>query len=424
MGHPRALYLLALVQVWERFACYATLPLLVLYLEHKGLPTERALLLFGVLQALSYLSGLPGGAVADRWLGARRATFVGAVLLALGYAALTRESPAMLWLGFALLVAGHGLFKPGFSALAGSLYAEDDPQRDRGFLLLHVLLNAGAAAAPTVAEWAKARWDWGAIFQVATLGMLASVASFLVAVPMLGAPRRDLRAPASTSLQPEGQRERMRACWLVCGVSVLYWLAGAQASTSLALFAAQNTKTHLTVAGRSLAIAPGHFMSLHALLVLLLAPPLGALLRHLERRGERVSTPGKMAWGFVTSGAAFAVLLHAGLRGGDVGRVGLSWLGACYMLLTLGELLLAPMGLALVTRLAPPARASRMVALWFAATAGGNGLAGALGLLWTRLPHHRYFALLALLELGAAVVLLGHLQRLDRLLRAESRPPH
>lgn len=417
--HPRVLYLLALVQFWERFACFATLPLLVLYLEQQGMSTERALLLFGSLQALSYLSGLPGGYIGDRWLGARRATLAGTLLLACGYATLTRAQPVMLWIGFALLVAGFGLFKPGLYALVGRLYAEGDPQRERGFLILHVILNIGAAASPTLTEWARAHWGWGAIFQVATLGMCAGVASFMLAAPALRTGRRAAHVRPLAKSEPGAQRERIRACWLIGAVSAMLWLAGAQASTSLTLFAAQNTELHLRIARRSLTIAPGHFMSLHALLVLVLAPPLGWLLGRLERLGKGVSTPGKMIWGFVMSSAAFAVMLLAGLRGGDTARVGLSWLSACYVLLTLGELLLAPMGLALITRLAPPERTSRMVALWFAAMAVGNGLAGVLGLLWTRLPHHRYFALLALLTLGAAAVLIGKLACLERLLQTD-----
>jgi POT family proton-dependent oligopeptide transporter len=166
-------------------------------------------------------------------------------------------------------------------------------------------------------------------------------------------------------------------------------------------------------------------MTLHALLVLVLAPPLGWGLARLQRRGSEISTPGKMACGFVATSAAFLVMERAAVQGGDQGQVHLVWLSGCYVLLTIGELLLAPMGLALVTRLAPPERASRMVALWCVATAVGNALAGALGLLWTRWPHHRYFALLAMLALGAAVVLLARMRGLERLLRAEcaSRAP-
>jgi POT family proton-dependent oligopeptide transporter len=423
--HPRALYLLALVQLWERFACFATLPLLVLYLqEHHGLQAEEAVGLFGLLHALSYLAGLPGGQLADRWLGHRLATLFGLVLLALGYASLALDRQVLLVPALALLIAGHGLFQPGFYALAGSLYRESDPRRDHGFLWMHFFFNAGTAVAPLVAEWTRARWGWAAVFQVGTAAMLLGIASFALGASML----RDLHRSAASRapVRPiEALRERTRACWLICGVGVLFWLTAVQPTTSLTLFAAQSTRLQVVVLGHSVSFAPGHFMTLHALLVLVLAPPLGWGLARLLHRGREISTPGKMACGFVATSAAFVVMELAGLQGGDEGQVSLVWLIGCYVLLTLGELLLAPMGLALITHLAPPERASRMVALWCVATAVGNALAGALGLPWTRWPHHRYFALLAILPIGAAAVLLARLRWLERLLRAEcaSRAP-
>jgi dipeptide/tripeptide permease len=192
-----------------------------------------------------------------------------------------------------------------------------------------------------------------------------------------------------------------------------------QATTSLTLFAAQHTERMVRIAGCGLTLAPGHFMSLHALLVLLLTGPLSALLARRGHKGSALSTPAKMIWGFVMTSAAFALMALAGLRGGDASCIGIGWLTGCYVLLTMGELLLAPMGLALVTRLAPRALAGRLIAVWFAAVAVGNGLAGALGILWTRWPHHRYFALLAALALLAAAVLLERLGHLERLLGAQ-----
>jgi POT family proton-dependent oligopeptide transporter len=425
--HPRALYLLSVVQLWERFACFATLPLLVLYLQaHRGLRFDEAVGLVGLLQALSYLAGLPGGQLADRWLGPRLATFLGLVLLALGYAALALDRPAWLGPALVLLIAGHGLFKPGFYRLAGLLYRESDPRRDSGFLLMHYVFNAGTAVAPLVAEGARARWGWAAVFQVGTAAMLLAVVSFVLGVSTLRALHRGATDAAITSLPPQKQRERVRACWLICGVGVLFWLTAVQPTTSLTLFAAQHTRLQLVLLGHAVSFAPGHFMTLHALLVLVLAPPLSWILARLQRFDRGISTPGKMACGFVVTSAAFLVMERAGVQGGDEGQVGLLWLSGSYVLLTLGELLLAPMGLALVTRLAPPERASRMVALWCVATAVGNTLAGALGLLWTRWPHHRYFALLAILSLGATAVLLATLRRLEQLLHADgaSRSPN
>ncbi|MFO0577440.1 MAG: peptide MFS transporter [Polyangia bacterium] len=423
--HPRALYLLALVQLWERFACFATLPLLVLYLQQAhGLRPDVAVLLCGTLHALSYLSGLPGGLLADRWLGRRLATFLGTLMLMLGYGALGLNRPQFLRPAILLLVAGHGLFKPALHALAGSLYRDGDPRRDSGFLLLHCIFNAGAAVAPLVAEWVRARWGWAAVFQVAALGMLASTACFAASAVALRPARPAAVLPDARGSASSEAPERVRACRQICALGVVYWIAAAQATTSLTLFAEQHTVLHVSLLGRALYVAPGHFMSLHSLLVLALAPPLGWLLSGLCRRGAALSATGKMAWGFVATGVAFSVMTLAGLQGGDTARVGLGWLGGCYVFLTLGELLLAPMGLALVTRLAPPQEASRLVALWFAATAAGNELAGLLGFLWTRWPHHRYFGGLAVLSLTAAAVILTRLGALEVLLAASRKEEH
>ncbi|MFO0575644.1 MAG: peptide MFS transporter [Polyangia bacterium] len=422
--HPRALYLLALVQLWERFACFATLPLLVLYLQQvHGLSPDMAMLLFGTLQALSYLNGLPGGLLADRWLGRRLATFLGTLLLMLGYGALALDRPQLLGPALLLLIAGHGFFKPALHALVGSLYGDGDSRRDSGFLLLHCVFNAGAAVAPLVAEWARARWGWAAVFQVAALGMLASTACFAASAVALRPARPAAVLPDARGSASSEAPERVRACRQICALGVVYWIAAAQATTSLTLFAEQHTVLHVSLLGRALYVAPGHFMSLHSLLVLALAPPLGWLLSGLCRRGAALSATCKMAWGFVATGVAFSVMTLAGLQGGDTARVGLGWLGGCYVFLTLGELLLAPMGLALVTRLAPQQKTSRLVALWFAATAAGNKLAGIVGLMWTRWPHHRYFGGLAVLSLTAAVIL-TRLGAFEVLLAGSRREEH
>lgn len=418
--HPRGLYLLALVQTCERFAFFATLPLFVLYLQQRcGLSTDGAVLLFGSLQAASYLSGLPGGYAADRFLGHRLATCLGGVLLTLGYGALALDIPSLLWPALGLMVVGHGYFKTSLHALAGSIYAEGDPMRERGFLLMHVFFNAGSAVGPLVAEWARARWGWAAIFQVATLAMLGSMTSFALGAWAISLSLRAQNQAGGAVLSAATLRERSRACWLVCAVGTVFWLLAMQSGTSLALFAAENTQLAIRALGQRLTLAPGHFMSLHALLVLLLAPPLGWVMACLGRRNQEPSTPGKLAWGLVVSSAAFAVMGLAGLQGGDTGRVSAWWLANCYVLLTVGEVLLSPMSLALITRLSPPSRTSQMVGLWFAASAVGSWLAGAAGLLWSRWPHHRYFVLLALLALCAAALLLSRLGRIERLLTAD-----
>ena len=148
------------------------------------------------------------------------------------------------------------------------------------------------------------------------------------------------------------------------------------------------------------------------MLVLVLLPLLLLGTAWLRRRGLDLSTPSKMAGGYIATAAAFALMGAACLRGGDTARVSAAWLTGCYIALSLAELLLAPLGLSLLTQLSPPQRTSQSVGLWFASTATGNLLAGILGIFWGRWPHHRYFAILTMLALGAATVLLARLRRI------------
>ena len=205
--------------------------------------------------------------------------------------------------------------------------------------------------------------------------------------------------------------ERLRAVWLLSGVAVIFWLTAHQAGGSLMTFATTSTVRQVTILGHTFQMVPGHFASLHGLMVLALLPAFLAL--HGRRRRHAASTVGLMLWGYVATAAAFMLMTTAGLRGGDTGRVSGGWLAGCYLLLSFAEVLLAPLGVSLLTRLAPKEKATQAVGLWFAGCAVGNGLAGALGLCWERWPHHRYFGLLALLSLGAAAILLSRRRRLD-----------
>mgnify|MGYP002136640933 CR=1 FL=1 len=159
--------------------------------------------------------------------------------------------------------------------------------------------------------------------------------------------------------------------------------------------------------------APGHFATLHGGLVLVFTPLLLRALSRLRDWKISPSTLGQFVWGLLVTAGAFVLMTVASLRGGDHGRAHIAWLLGCYLLLSLAEVLFSALGMSFVTKIAPPRFASRMAGIWYASIAVGQLFAGALGPLWQRLPHHRYFALIALLCLGAAAVLSARMRRLD-----------
>lgn len=412
-GSTCILFLLCVVQGCERFAFFAMLPLFVLYLQqHLGFTEQGSVLLLGVFQALSYVGALPAGAITDRVLGRWPATLLGCALLTLGYGGLALDRPVLLWPALALMLSGHSFFKPGLNSLGSSLFGTSAARRERGFLLLHLAINIGAMVSPLCAEWSRSRGHWPGVFRWAAGAMLLGMTLLSVA-SLLAKPAAEASTAGTASIVEEGsERRRWQAVRLICAVAVVYWLTAQQAGSSLVLFAEQNTVRTLSGLNWSITVGPGHFASLHSLLVLVLLPLLLLGTAWLRRRGLDLSTPSKMAGGYIATAAAFALMGAACLRGGDTARVSAAWLTGCYIALSLAELLLAPLGLSLLTQLSPPQRTSQSVGLWFASTATGNLLAGILGIFWGRWPHHRYFAILTMLALGAAAMLLGRLRRI------------
>lgn len=418
--HPAALYGLCLVELFERLAFSAVLPLLTLYLhEHLGRSEAFAIALPSGFLAASYLASVPGGLLADRFLGMAGAVLVGAVLSAAGFLGLFVDRRAAFWPSLCALLLGQGLFKPGISTLVGHLYSASDSRRESGFFLFYIAINVGALVGPLLSEWARARWGWPSIFACAA-GAMGPALGLLV---FMRAPRSDEKPQDGSALAAApvlDERARVQALVLICAVAVVFWLAFQQTSTTLALFAARQTVLDLTVLRFQARLHPGHFAALHAGLVIGFTPLLLGVARRLRTRHAEPSTPQKMVWGFVCIAAAFALVAGASLRGGGTGRVSPLWLGGCYVVLSLGELLLSPCGLSLVAELAPPRWSGRLMGLWFASVAVGHGLAVGLGLLWSRGPHHRYFASIAALALLAAAVLRQRLPALEVVIRRRS----
>ena len=443
-GHPRGLSTLFFTEMWERFSYYGIRPLLVLFmtaaLARGGFGFDRATAsaIVGIYAASVYLASLPGGWIADRWLGLRRAIWWGGVLIALGHLSIALSllfAQQAFFLGLILIVMGTGLLKPNISAIVGDLYPEGGARRDAGFSVFYMGINVGALIAPLITGFLGERvgWHWG--FGAAGLGMLLGLITFRMrAQDTLGpigtvpagtvAEQQRVRTITLGSLvviallvilamagvitvQPlvianmmkniilamavlyfaylflfaglNGDEKRGIAVVLVLFIfSVVFWSAFEQAPTSLNLFARDFTDR--TLFGWEMPTT--WLQSVNSLFVIMFAPVLGGIWVALGSRGKDLSSPSKFAIGLAFAGIGFLLMVAASNRvisGGAAVRVSMLWLVASYFFQSIGELALSPVGLSSMTKLAPRRFAGLTMGAWFTSIALGNLIAGIVG---------------------------------------------
>ncbi len=448
--------MLFLTEMWERFSYYGMRALLVLYLvDAMGYQRADALTVYGTYTALVYLTPIFGGYLADHYLGYRKAILIGGLVMAMGHFAMA--FPALLKPALGLIIIGNGFFKPNISTLLGTLYREHDPRRDGGFTLFYIGINLGALLAPIVAGTLgeKLGWHWG--FAAAGVGMLLAVSQFVRGQHQLddaGLPtvqnRLDGRAwfqivlisvlmiplvyaviVAASSLTPVWNRLgtevkfgvpaaafiaflawQQRICsreeWhrvlaiVIMGVFVIcFWMGFEQAGGTMNLFA--DRLTDRTMLGWE--IPASYFQGINPLLIVLLGPVFSAMWIRWDQSRFALPTPAKMGVGILIMGTGFIVLAIAQGRTETLGKVGPQWLFFVYLLHTMGELCLSPIGLSMVTQLAPARLAAIMMGIWFTANAIANYLAGILESLLASSSIPLYWFLVGS-SLGAGVLLL------------------
>ena len=476
---PPALSTIFFTEMWERFSYYGMRALLVLYLVNSlGWERANALELYGIYTGLVYLSPMLGGYLADRWLGYRKAAVIGALTMALGHFAMAFEP--LLYLALGLLIAGNGFFKANMATLLGSVYRENDPRRDGGFTIYYMGVNLGAFIAPLVAGTLGEKVGWHYGFAAAGVGMCFGLAQFLLGQARLGSAgmregrarldRTDALQIVGISLamiplvylvmfawgfvgplwgalpfaaktlaafvivgalwfagrKPVGAADRETitgeewqriAAIVIMGFFVIFfWMGFEQAGGTMNLFA--DKLTDRTVGGWE--IPASYFQSINPVAIVLLGLPIAAFWGRLDRSRHALSTPTKMAIGMIILGSGFVVLAIADSRAQVVGKVGPWWLVAAYLLHTVGELCLSPVGLSMVTKLAPTRVAALMMGVWNLANAAANYLAGILEELLKGSSMPLYWFLVGS-SIGAGVVLLAITPLVKRLMH-EGRP--
>ena len=420
--HPKGLYVLFATEMWERFGFYSMLAMFTLYLRDAnqgfGWTSAQATGLYANYLMFVYASPLVGGFIADRGLGYRNSVLIGGIIFMAGYLLLSVHSLTAVYTALTLLVIGNGFFKPNVSAMVGNLYPEGSHLKDRAYNIFYMGINIGAFLAPVVAEWTSHRFGFGPAFAVAALGMVISVSILWAFKRHVEDPRRNVASvpvidrsanedaviedvPPGRSSAPVRaidtvpDAQRIGALIVIYLIVIVFWMVFHQNGSTLTYWA--NDNTNWKVSGViSNAINP--------FFVVFLTFPLIGFWNMLRAKGKEPSTPAKMAIGMALSAACFFIMYFAAKSGGDHGKVSPLWLVSAYAVLTCGELMLSPMGLSLVSKVAPIKVRGLMMGGWFVATAIGNKLT-MIGVYWDQWLHSQFFALLGAMALFMAIVL-------------------
>jgi POT family proton-dependent oligopeptide transporter len=425
-GHPRALSYLFATEMWERFSYYGMRALLVLYMvkylfgpEHAGTVIGLAALkraleipfgpldiqplasqIYGLYTGLVYLTPIFGGLLADRVLGHRRTVVIGATLMALGHFMMAFES--LLLFALLTLILGNGAFKPNMSAQVGTLYAPGDPRRDRAYSIFYVGINLGAFLAPLVCGTLgeEAGWHYG--FAAAGVGMLIGLAIYLVAAPLLP-PDRPTIAAAHAPLTREDRRALAALLALFLPVT-FFWATYEQQGNTIALWADTQTDRTIDLLFWSGEIPTTWFQAFNPFMIFCFTPLVVTLWGWQARRRTEPSTLTKMALGCFGVTASNLLMAVAAFYAGD-DKASWLWLFGYFVIITIGELYISPIGLSLVSKLAPAKIVSMMMGVWLATSFTGNFIAGYLGSFWSQMDKAHFFLMIAAIAglAGAAI---------------------
>src|SRR6266571_7558023 len=414
--HPKGLSTLFFTEMWERFSFYGMRAFLILYMTAPavtgglGFPVERAASIYGTYTGSAWAAAIVGGIIADRGLGQYRSVLIGGIIIAAGHFTLAFRALGFFYTGLSLIVIGTGLLKPNVSAMVGSLYEDGDSRRDAGFSIFYMGINLGAFLGPIIAGYIAQKVDWHIGFACAGVGMMFGLTQYILGKERLRpalnklSMRRKEEAAAKRSKEAGFTTEewrRMAAVAIFFVIASLFWGAYEQGGSTLNLFADRYTR--LTAFG--FAFPSSWFQAVPAAFVILLAPVMAWLWVRLGSREP--SSPAKFSIGLLFAGLSYLLLVPAAAfaQGGSAIHVSPWWLVASYFIIEIGELSLSPVGLSVVTKLAPTRVVGLMMGVWLLSTAIGNKLAGWTAGFFTTLPLPTLFGYVAAVTLVSAAIL-------------------
>ncbi|MBU3643729.1 MAG: peptide MFS transporter [Candidatus Methylopumilus sp.] len=471
---PSGLKVIFFAEMWERFSYYGMRSLLVLYLINSlSYTRDNALALYGIYTGLVYLTPIYGGAIADKYLGKRRALLIGAFLMVLGHFCMAFES--LLYLALGLLIVGNGFFKPNTSSLVGDLYGPgEEGKRSAGYSIFYMGINLGAFLAPLVAGTLGEKVGWHYGFACAGVGMTIGVIQLLMGQDKLGraglkehqnpvdfsdaqllltwvgasvafvcaiiygfqffSPWLELlsktqkvmlelsllagilvyllnsksnshseassQIPESHSPISQSEWARVIAIFIVMLFVIVFWTGFEQAGGTMTLFADKNTDRELF----GFLIPASAFQAINPALIILLAPLFSFIWTKLDSSKYSLSDVGKQSLGMIVLGLGFVVMSHAQNLSDTVGLIGPEWLFMVYAIHTLGELMLSPTGLAMVSRVSPAKLSALLMGVWLLSSAVAGYLSGILEAI-LRNSDFSLYPFLATVSISAGVLL-------------------
>lgn len=415
-NHPKALPFLFLTEMWERFGFYVAQGLLVLYMtKYYGFSDDMSYSISGIFAGLVYISPFIGGSLADKLLGFKTAIIWGGLFLVMGYALLSLSSSTLLFYpALATIIIGNGLLKPNISSLLGAQYQENDPRRDSGFTLFYIGINIGAALSG-LSGYVKNAFGWHTTFALASIGMIIGLITFFSGLKHIQDKRPCtlnlkgkiqlffycLLALAGISLliqtssvanwllpaagmilfafliilimqQTPEYRKRMILLTILILSSIVFWTLFLQLFNSANLYIDRLVDKSLF----GLELTTTVFYASESVFIILLGPLFAWLWQYLGNKQRNPSPVSKFVIGIFLAGCGFLVLSMSTQFPTQAEMINPLWIFAAYLLITIGELFLSPIGLSAVTMLAPPNLVGMMMGVWFVATGFGGIFAG------------------------------------------------
>jgi POT family proton-dependent oligopeptide transporter len=417
--HPDGLRVLFFTEMWERFGFYILMAVFVLYMDQEfGWADDRKATFYGVFLGAVYVLPVLGGWLGDRVFGHFNTIRIGAILMVFGYTAFALSSVDRLgvfYAGMALVSTGTGIFKSNMSVTVGALYDPTPELKDAGFNIYYMGVNLGAAIAPLAATLVHNLYgSYRISFAAAAVGMVIAILTFEMGKGRL--PATEVRSTGhahdlkpSTAMDKAEERQRLITLGTLFAIVVFFWIAFYQNGFALTLFAQRATVA-------SDLLRPETYQFFNPFFILVLTPIMVSFFGRLRSRGKESPSAVKILIGMFISGFAMLVMVLAGLAGGNADNNSMSplWLVGAYLIVTLAEIMVSPMGQSYVTKVAPPRMKGLMIGFWFAATAAGSLGSGLLGRFYGDFPHHQYYLLIAGLLFLAALMILIFVKKLNK----------